>query len=216
MKKIAFGTACGILAVFIFVVMLTLYGRSARQQEAAMALSQAIDSTLSNVMSENNYFIKENQDFTADFLKALLIQTNSDSDLTVSILDADYELGILSVEITEKFLHPNGKEGSVSDVRTVIFDRAKDVKSEMKKVCFYVGDEIYKEYGIPKDAFCTMPVSPQKDGARFRCWRFVTGGVGEAKGVSVTGKNGAREVLASQGAPYQASQDTKLIAVFDK
>ena len=44
MKKIAFGTACGILAVFIFVVMLTLYGRSARQQEAAMALSQAIDS----------------------------------------------------------------------------------------------------------------------------------------------------------------------------
>ena len=125
-------------------------------------------------------------------------------------------LNLLLLEITEKFLHPNGKEGSVSDVRTVIFDRAKDVKSEMKKVCFYVGDEIYKEYGIPKDAFCTMPVSPQKDGARFRCWRFVTGGVGEAKGVSVTGKNGAREVLASQGAPYQASQDTKLIAVFDK
>ena len=97
MKKIAFGIACGMTAVFVLVMMLTLFGRAARKQETDKALAQAIDSTLSNVMSEHNYTIEKNEDFIADFLKALLIQTNSTSDLTVSVLDSYYENFILSV-----------------------------------------------------------------------------------------------------------------------
>lgn len=216
MKKIAFGIACGFSGVFIFVAMLTLYGRNVRKEETDTALSQAIDSTLEHVMSENNYSIKENEAFIADFLKALLIQTNSESDLTVSILDADYDLGILSVEITEKYRHPNGKKGSVSKVRTVIFDQTKEEESETKKVSFYVADEVYKEYCLPKDSLCTVPAPPGKEGAVFRCWRFVTGGTGEAKGTNVTGTDGKRTVLAVNGAPYQVSENTKLIAVFDE
>ena len=47
MRKIAFGIACGLTALFMLALMLTLYGRGARQQEANLALSQAIDATLS-------------------------------------------------------------------------------------------------------------------------------------------------------------------------
>ena len=90
MKKAAFGIACGLVAFFVFAMLLTVYGRSIRKGETDTALSQAIDATLSGVMSENNYTIEENETFVADFLKALLIQTNSDSDLKVSILEADY------------------------------------------------------------------------------------------------------------------------------
>ena len=40
MKKIAFGMACGLLAVFVTAMMLTMYGRQARQREAALMLAQ--------------------------------------------------------------------------------------------------------------------------------------------------------------------------------
>lgn len=216
MKKITFGMACGLFAAFTFLVMLTLYGRNVRQEEAETALSQAIDSTLAHVMSEKNYSIKESGDLIADFLKALLVQTNSDSDITVSVLEADAKLGILSVEITEKYTHPNGEKGSVSSVRTVIFDRTAKKEKEMRTIRFHVEDEIYKEYCLPEGSMCTVPAIPQKEGARFICWRFVTGGVGKAAEIRTVGANGARRVLGSKGAPYRVSQDTKLIAVFEK
>ena len=215
MKKIAVGMACGLIAVFIFVMMLTLFGRSARQKETEYMLAQAIDSSLSDVMQGRNGFITENEDFVADFLKALLIQANSDSDITVSVLDADYEHGILSVEITEKFKHPNGKTGSVSQVRTVIFDKTEEKEPEYRNVSFYTADdELYKEYRIQKDSFCSIPVPPKKEGKTFLGWRFVTGGTGQAGSVLAAYADGQKTVLASGHMPYAVSENTKLIAVF--
>ncbi len=217
MKKAAFGIACGFISIFVFVSMLTLYGRAVRQEETNHVLTEAIDSALAGVMSENNYTIADNENFIADFLKALLVQANSDSELTVSVLYADYEYGILSVEITETFLHPNGTEGSVSEVRTVIFDKEQeDPAAELCKVSFYVAEgELYKEYALQKDSLCMVPVPPKKEGKRFRRWRFITGGTGEAGSVEAASKTGSRNVLSERGTPYQVSRDTKLIAVFE-
>lgn len=215
MKKVAFGMACGLVSLFVFVMMLTLYGRAARQDETKAMLSQAIDSSLANAMQGRDDTIQEKEAFVADFLKALLIQANSDSDITVSVLEADYEQGILSVEITEKFRHPNGNTGSVSEVRTVIFDKAKEEKPEYKSVCFYTGDEeVYKEYRVPKDAVCNVPASPRKEGKTFECWRFVTGGTGKAGSKRMACPGGTKNILTSGGVPYAAAEDTKLIAVF--
>lgn len=215
MKKVAFGIACGITAIFVFALMLTLYGRSARQTETNTILAQAVNSTLSHVMGERNDTIEKNEDFIADFLQALLVQKNSDSYLTVSILEADYEYGILSVEITEKFRHPNGKKGAVSEMRTVIFDKPVDREPEMRTVSFYMDDELYKEYTIPQNSVCAFPVTPKKEGARFRGFRFVTGGSGMAASLTVDAAKGKRNVLSNGGAPYRVSENTKLIAVFD-
>lgn len=216
MRKIAFGIACGLTALFMLALMLTLYGRGARQQEANLALSQAIDATLSGVMSENNDAILSNEDFVADFLKAFLIQANSDSDFTVSVLDADYEKGLLSVEVVERFTHPNGKKGAVSERRTVIFDRAAEQGIKQRAVRYCLTDqETYKEYRVKKGSFCAVPVPPQKEGKRFSHWRFVAGGTGKAESVTVSGARGARNVLASGGVPCAASEDIKLIAVFE-
>ena len=215
MKKVAFGIACGLVSVFVVVMMLTLYGRAVRQDETESMLSQAIDSSLSSVMDGRGGTVWNQEEFVADFLKALLIQANSDSDITVSVLDADCEQGILSVEITESFRHPNGNTGSVSQVRTVIFDREKERKPEYKKVSFYTADnEMYKEYRIQKDTLCSVPVPPRKPGRVFDGWRFVTGGTGRAESERVECPGGYKKVLASGGAPYPISEDTLLIAVY--
>lgn len=215
MKKIAFGIACGLFALFTLAVMLTLYGREARQEETNAALSQAARVALSGAMSRASNEVKNEDEFTADFLKAFLVQANSDSDIRVSVLDADVRLGLLSVEITENFKHPNGKTGSVSNVRTVIFDREEEEETEMKRVSFYISDALYKEYRLPKHSVCTVPALPKKEGKIFRCWRYVTGGTGAASEMRVSGEKGSRSVLGSGGVPYRVEEDTKLIAVFD-
>ena len=215
MKKIAFGIACGMTVLYALVMMLTVYGRNIRQQETDTALSQAIDSTLSSVMSGKSYEIEDNESFVADFLKALLVQANSESDISIVILEADYEYGILSVEVTEKFAHPNGRRGSVSEVRTVIFDKEEKGQREVRTAAFYSADnEIYKEYELPKDSACPVPVPPVKEGASFCGWRFVSGGTGAAQSMEVTCSKGKKNVLASGGEPYLLSEDAKLIAVF--
>ena len=127
----------------------------------------------------------------------------------------DVRLGLLSVEITENFKHPNGKTGSVSNVRTVIFDREEEEETEMKRVSFYISDALYKEYRLPKHSVCTVPALPKKEGKIFRCWRYVTGGTGAASEMRVSGEKGSRSVLGSGGVPYRVEEDTKLIAVFD-
>lgn len=213
MKKAAFGTACGLIAFFVFAVMLTVYGRQIRQEEVDSALSQAIDTTLSGVMRETNYTIRDNEAFVVDFLKALLVQTNSDSKLTVSVLDADYKRGILSVEITETFRHPNGKEGTVSEMRTVIFDRNHESDQTFQNVRFYVSDRLYKEYKLLKGSACPIPIPPERKGKVFRCWRFAKNQK-EAGGIKAEG-NDERKLLAVDGAPYIVSEDTSLTAVFE-
>lgn len=216
MKKVAFGIACGLVSVYVAILMLTLFGRAARQSETEYMLAQAIGSSLSGVMQKENHVAADNGELVVDFLKSLLIQANSDSDIQVSILDADSQKGILSVEITEKYRHPNGKEGSVSQVRTVIFDRAQEKEAKYHKVSFYTAsDEIYKEYRLQEDSVCSIPVPPQKEGKRFVCWRFITGGIGQAEACGAEYAGGKKLVLASGGAPYTVSEDTKLIAVFE-
>ena len=216
MKKIAFGFACGFTAIFIFVMMLTVYGRVTRQEETELALSQAIESTLSGAMEEENRRILDDKGMVADFLQTLLIQANSESDITVSVLDADCKRGILSAEVTEAYRHPNGREGTVSAVRTVIFDKPREPEvKEIRKVRFYTADhKLYKEYRLQKDSFCMVPAPPVKKGADFCGWRFMSGGMGKAGSMRMDGANGSREILTAGGVPYQVSEHTSLIAVF--
>ncbi len=214
MKKIAFGIACGLTVLYVLAMMLTLYGRNVRQKETTIMLTQAMDTALSRAMAENADVKKEDSDFTADFLKSLLIQANSESELTVSILDADYRLGILSAEVTEKFKHPNGREGTVSEVRTVIYDRAQEEKEEFKTVTFFAEGKIYKEYRVREKAVCPAPLPPKQEGKTFRRWLFESGDMGEAESLYVTDENGGRNVLASGGSPWAVSEDMKLIAEF--
>ena len=78
-----------------------------------------------------------------------------------------------------------------------------------------IKDELYKTYTLQKNSFCSLPVPPKKEGAVFRHWRFVTGGVGVAQSLETAYANGRKTVLSSGGKPYLVSENTKLTAVFD-
>ena len=68
-------------------------------------------------------FFEQRYEFIADFMEALLVQINSDCSIKVNVLDVDYQKGLLSVEVIEKYKHPIGTEGQVSVKRTVIMEQ---------------------------------------------------------------------------------------------
>ena len=76
-----------------------------------------------NQLDSKTYSVSSNDEFIADFMEALLVQINSDSSIKVNVLDVDYQKGLLSVEVIEKYKHPIGTEGQVSVKRTVIMEQ---------------------------------------------------------------------------------------------
>lgn len=87
-----------------FVVMLlTMQHKNVRKEELEQSLTEAMETTLQMVQADAD------RDYTSEDMRTLLIrnlvpQMNSDSELTVRMIAADAEKGLLSVEVEEHFL----------------------------------------------------------------------------------------------------------------
>lgn len=118
---LAFGiTICSFLSI---VIIMTLCGTNMRQNELKRAVDSALQDTVENQFDNTTYKVNSNDELTADFMEYLLVQINSDCTVVVNVLDVDYQKGLLSVEVIEKYKHPIGTEGQVSVKRTVIMEQ---------------------------------------------------------------------------------------------
>lgn len=121
MKKVLI-TALSILIVLIFMVTYyTLHGRDIRQTELNNAMTSSMENAMEMLLAKEG--VPETEEvWITMFLQSLAIQIDSASELTVRILEADMQKGILSVEAVLLFSHPLGNRGSVSCYRTVILE----------------------------------------------------------------------------------------------
>ena len=122
MKQVVFGVAAGMMVMILLGVMITVHGRTLRENEAEKSLEHAMHTAMEQ-LKNGTYAFADREEFVADFLEALLVQINSDSDIDVHILHADEKKGLLSVEVAEHYRHPNGGEGAVSVRRTILLDK---------------------------------------------------------------------------------------------
>lgn len=136
MRKVLI-TVLGIVIVLIFIVTYyTLHGREIRQTELNNAMTSSMRNAMEMLLLEEGT-PKTEDEWIKMFLQSLTLQIDSVSELTVRILEADMEKGILSVEAVLTFGHPLGNRGSVSCYRTVIlenyivFYRTIDIKEEI-------------------------------------------------------------------------------------
>jgi maltose-binding protein MalE len=123
MKNVFLGFGITISAIISIVIVMTLCGTNMRQNELNRAVDSALQDTVENQFDSKTYSVSSNDEFIADFMEALLVQINSDCSIKVKILDVDYQKGLLSVEVIEKYKHPIGTEGYVSVKRTVIMEQ---------------------------------------------------------------------------------------------
>lgn len=123
MKNVFLGFGITICSIIAIVIVMTLWGINIRQNELNNAVNGALKETIENQFDSKTYSVNSNDELVADFMEALLVQINSDSTIAVNVLDVDYQKGVLSVEVIEKYKHPIGTEGQVSVKRTAIMEQ---------------------------------------------------------------------------------------------
>lgn len=123
MKNVFLGFGITICSIISIVIVMTLCGTNMRQNELNRAVDSAVQDTVENQFDNKTYSVSSNDELIADFIEVLLVQINSDCSVKVNVLDVDYQKGLLSVEVIEKYKHPIGTEGLVSVKRTVIMEQ---------------------------------------------------------------------------------------------
>ena len=164
-------------AVLTFAILMTLDARSAREQELTGNLSSVTEEAVENLMQRNNYEIADYQCFIADLMENLAVTLDTESDILVKIMKADIEKGILSLEVIEKYQHINGRYGTVSCQKTVIFNQLEKTEDVWYKVKFYLSKDdfinkkdYYKAYSVMAGDMIIQPKSPVKDDYIFKGW----------------------------------------------
>lgn len=167
-----------ILGVLVLMMILTINGRMNRSMEIKSNLSSAIEGATEELKLEKSYNIENADQYLADFTEAISVAIDSDGEIRTEIMNVDKEKGLLSIRVTETFTHPNGKEGTVSEDRTVILNCVSEEESETYTVKFYAAQgevRAYKKYTVIKGDVISLPVNPMKVGMTFGGWVSPTG-----------------------------------------
>lgn len=176
MKQIAVLFSVFFLGVITIVSVMVSGGRSNREMELADNLPAAVEETVSELMEEKNYDITSENEMIADMVEDLSRKLDSNSDITVNIENIDEAKGLMSIKIIASYQHPNGKEGSVSCERTVVFNKLQDDPAELCQVRFLVDDaRTYKTCNVWLGDTVSAPSEPTVSGKTFDCWVDVEG-----------------------------------------
>lgn len=176
MKQIAVLFSVFFLGVITIVSVMASGGRSNREMELADNLPAAVEETVSDLMEEKNYDITSENEMIADMVEDLSRKLDSNSDITVNIENIDVAKGLMSIKVVASYQHPNGKEGSVSCERTVVFNKLQDDLAELCQVRFLVDDaRTYKTCNVWPGDTVSAPSKPTVSGKTFDCWVDVEG-----------------------------------------
>ena len=176
MKQIAVLFSVFFLGVITIVSVMASGGRSNREMELADYLPAAVEETVSDLMEEKNYDITSENEMIADMVEDLSRKLDSNSDITVNIENIDVAKGLMSIKVVASYQHPNGKEGSVSCERTVVFNKLQDDLAELCQVRFLVDDaRTYKTCNVWPGDTVSAPSEPTVSGKTFDCWVDVEG-----------------------------------------
>ena len=175
MKNIAAMFGVFFLGILVVACVMTSSGRSNREMELADNLPAAVEETVSELMEEKNYDITSENEMIADMVEDLSRKLDSNSDITVNIENIDVAKGLMSIKVVASYQHPNGKEGSVSCERTVVFNKLQDDPAELCQVRFLVDARTYKTCNVWPGDTISAPSEPTVSGKTFECWVDVEG-----------------------------------------
>lgn len=138
MKNVVTGIMMSIMMSLFIIIILTTDDRIIRINEVNTALADALDESI-NVLDMDKYSITDTDELIADVTQGLLMQIESDAEVTVNVMDADKDKGIVTVEAVENFRKASGAAGQTAATRTIILE---------KKQVQYTYDEDNQQFNI--------------------------------------------------------------------
>ena len=111
----------------------------------------ALEQTMYNLESESDIRISQrergqawSEEVCADFVQNFLLMQESDSDVTVNILNVDPVRGLLDVETETEYRGLSGSRKEITCRRTVLFDEWKNINKTYHKVRFMVDGNVVR------------------------------------------------------------------------
>lgn len=179
MKQVIFGMLGTLVLALTLLVSITVLGKTARENELDNALCASVDEVMENLMETGDYRIGDEEELAADFCETLLQEITLGGDeiqdknfhLQVDITGMDLKHGLLSVQVTESYTHPNGKIGKIKRSATAVYDQKKQRKQCV--ITYMANERLYKEYGLREGEDFVLPKSPKSDDEKkkFLYWK---------------------------------------------
>ena len=120
MKHVINGIIMSAIAFMVIAAVMIISGHSVRKNELEKAVEHAAEQTIESLRKKGEEISRE--EFVEIFIDNLSMGIRSDSEVVVSIMEADPEKGILSVGAVEEYQNPLGKAGKVETERTIILE----------------------------------------------------------------------------------------------
>lgn len=166
------------VGVLTLAIIMTVMGRMNRSAEIESSLSSALEKTLERMMTESSLHPDTQEEAVAESVEMIAAALDTDSQVTVEVMKADLEKGVLAVCVQEEFAQPDGSTGAEKWERTVIWEPCETKEQTYCKVRFYrtreamlSGDECYKSYSILEGDRIAAPAEPAGEHARFLGWK---------------------------------------------
>ena len=123
MKTFAQASAIFIVIIISAVLCFFIFTSVSTKTETEYSLSQAVEQSIYMAMSEKNYTIDNNDEFIADVVQNLLVQSTTKAEYTIRILAADKDNGLLDIEVTQVVLkNSTGEKQETKCRKTVILE----------------------------------------------------------------------------------------------
>ena len=122
MKNVINGIVMAMITFLVMAAVMVVSGRSIRKNELEKALEQATEQAVEQLNQKGSQRISR-EEFLEIFKENLSMGIESDSEVVVSIMAADPEKGILSVQAEENYQNPLGNQEKIKAHRTVIVEK---------------------------------------------------------------------------------------------
>lgn len=166
MKNVVMGAMMSIIIALITIIILTTDDRIVRINEDNTALANALDESIS-IIDTDKYSISDTSQLIADITEGLLMQIESDSDITINVMDADRDRGIVTIEAVQDFIKPTGKSGQVAATRTIILEEKQpedtyDEDNKIYNIHFLTPEgDTYMNMGVKNQEKLIIPEAPE-------------------------------------------------------
>lgn len=179
MKNAVLGFIIIMLLVLSGMFMMMIRGKEARQNELNSSLAAAVEQSLTVLMEQTKERTQEETNtLIADAVQNVLFQITSDADITIHVLAADGEKGLLDVEAVESFYHLNGMKDKIVSRKTAILEEYNNIAEQQFTVSFSgkapdgIAEIVYSQYNVYGGGTVIPPEEPIAIGFHFKGWRL--------------------------------------------
>lgn len=179
MKNVVIMLTCGMLGGLSLAIVMTICGSMNRRVEIQSNLSSAIEQTVEAAATDADETYDDDSAL-AECMECIGLALDTDSEVTLSVYQADIRKGVLALGIRERFKHPNGTDGAAEWKRSVIYDKTEELHDAQYEVSFYLSkqdmlceERTYKTYVVQEGNHILVPVSPEAEEGTFAGWRDV-------------------------------------------